>query len=153
MDKRFFLALFLSLVVIAVSQLLFPPKPAPRNTVAKDSTSVSRGTASSTTQSVPEAPVTIPAKIRTGGTAPSVIAAGTAETTTVSTPKAIYKFSNVGATPASVVMRDYKSGSPSNGLVDLAVAGFPLLGYRLVTPTDTADLSQVPFSLSRTRDG
>jgi YidC/Oxa1 family membrane protein insertase len=114
---------------------------------------VSRGTASSTTQSVPQAPVTIPAKIRTGSTAPSVIAAGTAETTTVSTPKAIYKFSNVGATPASVVMRDYKSGSPSNGLVDLAVAGFPLLAYRLVTPTDTADLSRVPFSLSRTRDG
>ena len=76
----------------------------------------------------------------------------TAETTTVSTPKAIYKFTNVGAALVSIVMRDYKNQSATGGLVDLAVAGSPLLGYRLVTPTDTIDLSEVPFSLSRARN-
>ena len=40
--------------------------------------------------------------------------------------------------------------SPSGGPVDLATEGSPLLGYRLVTSTDTADLSGVPFALSRT---
>ncbi len=52
----------------------------------------------------------------------------------------------------SVVMRDYRNQS-RGGPVDLAGAGFPLLSYRLVTPTDTADLSQVPFSLSRAKSG
>lgn len=75
----------------------------------------------------------------------------TVETTVVSTLRAIYKFSNVGAAPVSVVMRDYKNQSASGGLVDLAVTGSPLLGYRVVTPTDTIDLSQVPFSLSRAK--
>jgi YidC/Oxa1 family membrane protein insertase len=79
-------------------------------------------------------------------------APGTGETTTVSTPKAIYEFSNIGAAPVSIVMRDYKNRSPSGGLVDLAVAGSPLLGYRLVMPADTADLASVPFSLSRTKN-
>jgi YidC/Oxa1 family membrane protein insertase len=79
---------------------------------------------------------------------------GTAEITVVNTPKAIYRFSNIGAAPVSIEMRDYKSRAPqaqTGGLVDLAVAGSPLLAYRLVMPTDTADLTKVPFSLSRAR--
>ena len=154
MDKRFFLALFLSLVAIAVSQLIFPPpKPAIRSAPTTDSSSALRGAASSTQPSVTQAPVTVPSQLRAGTTASNAIAAAgsaSAEAVTVSTPKAIYKFSNIGAAPVSVVMRDYKSRSPSGGQVDLAVAG-SLLGYRLVTPTDTVDLSQLPFSLSRAR--
>ena len=157
MDKRFFLALFLSLIVIAISQLLFPPpKPVTniRGGSAKESSSSStpRETASSTEQSVTKAPTI--ASLRSRPAAPSsATAAGTAETTAVGTPKAIYQFSNLGAAPVSIVMRDYKSrSSSSGGLVDLAVAGSPLLRYRLVTPTDTADLATVPFSLSRARN-
>jgi YidC/Oxa1 family membrane protein insertase len=75
-----------------------------------------------------------------------------AETTTVTTPKAIYKFSNLGAAPVSVVMRDYLNRSASGGLADLAVEGSPLLGYRFVMPNDTADLSRAPFILSRAKN-
>jgi YidC/Oxa1 family membrane protein insertase len=75
-----------------------------------------------------------------------------AETTTVNTPKATYRFANIGAAPVSIVMRDYRNRSASGGLVDLAAEGSPLLGYRLVTPNDTVDLSQVPFTLSRARN-
>ena len=156
MDKRFFLALFLSLIVIAASQLLFPPaKPVPRSAVPKDSSSALRGTASSTQPVVTQPTATVSLQSRAITTGPSAAVATTAvtrETTTVSTPKAIYRFSNLGAAPVSVVMRDYKNQSASGGLVDLAVAGSPLLGYRLVTSTDTVDLSQVPFSLSRARN-
>jgi YidC/Oxa1 family membrane protein insertase len=77
--------------------------------------------------------------------------AAAAETTTVSTPKAIYKFSNVGAAPVSITMRDYVNRTASRGLVDLAAEGSPLLGYKVVTPSDTIDLSKVPFILSRAR--
>jgi len=58
----------------------------------------------------------------------------------------------VGAAPVSIVMREYQRQSASGGHVDLGIPGASLLGYRLVTPTDTADLSQVPFSLSRARN-
>jgi YidC/Oxa1 family membrane protein insertase len=154
MDKRFFLALFLSLIVIAVSQLLFPaPKPAAKSLAAKDSSATLKESASSTQQSVTQAPVATPASAQPPVSTPaSSTATATAEITTIETPKAIYKLSSLGAAPISVVMREYKNRSPSGGLVDLAVAAAPLLRYRLVTPTDTADLSQVPFSLSRARD-
>ena len=75
-----------------------------------------------------------------------------AETTAVTTPKAIYRFSNVGAAPVSIVIRDYKNRSKNGGLVDLGVSGSPLLSYQLVTPTDTADLSLVPFALTQVRN-
>jgi YidC/Oxa1 family membrane protein insertase len=152
MDKRFFLALFLSLIAIAVSQLLFPSaKPPARSAVPKDSSGTTRGTASSTQPSVsPAASISSkPRAIVTGSNTATAANAVAPETTTIATPKAIYRFRNVGAAPVSVVMRDYKNQSVSGGLVDLTVAGSPLLGYKLVTPTDTVDLSQVPFSLSR----
>jgi YidC/Oxa1 family membrane protein insertase len=157
MDKRFFLALFLSLIVIALSQLLFPPvRPTtvqPAGT-AKDSSSASN-TASSTqpavTQpSVTPTPITTPSQTR-AATARGVVTTAAAETTEITTAKAIYRFSNVGAAPVSIVMRDYQRQASSGGHVDLGVPGASLLGYRLVTPTDTADLSQVPFSLSRAK--
>jgi YidC/Oxa1 family membrane protein insertase len=153
MDKRFFLALFLSLIVIALSQLLFPPvKPvtvSPTGT-EKDSSPASN-TASSTQPTLAPVPIAAPSQSRAIAV-PSAATTVMAETTEITTPKAIYRFSNVGATPVSVVMRDYKRQSPSGGQVDLGVPGAPLLGYRLVTSTDTADLSQVPFSLSRARN-
>ena len=154
MDKRFFLALFLSLIVIAVSQLLFPPpKPAIRSGVGKDSSATLRaGPASSTQSAMVQPPATVPSQASVKTVVASTPVAVSAETTTVSTPKVIYKFANIGAAPVAVIMRDYKNRSPSGGLVDLAVTGSPLLGYKLVTPTDTADLSRVPFVLSRARN-
>lgn len=154
MDKRFFLALFLSLIVIAVSQLLFPPpKPTVRSAVAKDSSTTPRaGTASSTQPSVVQAPATVRSLASARTAVSNIGGALSAETTTVSTPKVIYKFANTGAAPISVIMRDYKNRSPSGGLVNLAVTASPLLGYRLITPTDTADLSRVPFVLSRAKN-
>ena len=153
MDKRFFLALFLSLIVIAVSQLLFPPaKPATngQGAIAKDSSTAPGVAASSTQPSVIQPPVTASSRPQAGAAVPGTEAAATQRITTVSTPKAIYKFSNVGAAPVSVVMRDYINRAPASaGPVDLAGVASPLLGYRLVTPTDTVDLSQVPFSLSQ----
>ena len=158
MDKRFFLALFLSLIAIAISQLLFPNKPAPANqgALGKDSTSAPGQTASSTQTSATrspmvEAPAAGTVQGRTEIAAANVKASIVAETTTVVTPKAIYKFNNVGAAPVSIVARDYKNRSANGGLVDLGGPGSPLLSYRLITPTDTVDLSQVPFVLKRVK--
>jgi len=158
MDKRFFLALFLSLIVIAISQLLFPaPKASPgaRISVAADSISrlKSTGVSAAASSSLPNAhPATAPLVTRAVGPASTQLAGqAVVETTTVNTSKAIYKFTNIGAAPVSITMRDYVNQSTSGGLVDLAAEGSPLLGYRLVTPGDTIDLSKVPFILSRAR--
>ena len=157
MDRRFFLALFLSLIVIALTQILFPPvKPRPSAQNGRDSTA---GTASST---VAAASSTLPAAVPRRDSIRSTASIGAttdsahvvAETTVVETPKVVYRFTNLGATPTSVVIRDYKSRA-TNALVDLGTPGSSLLGYRVLGPADTADLSHVPFNLthSRTADG
>jgi YidC/Oxa1 family membrane protein insertase len=159
MDKRFFLALFLSLIVIAVSQLLFPsPKTTPGAHVSPAGDSISRlknpGASAAASSSLPNAnPANAPLVTRAMGPASTPVAGqAVVETTTVNTSKAIYKFTNIGAAPVSILMRDYVNRSTSGGLVDLAAEGSPLLGYRLVMPGDTIDLSKVPFRLSRARN-
>ena len=72
-----------------------------------------------------------------------------ADTTVVETQKAIYRFSNIGATPVSVIVRDYKNRSGVDGPVRFEIPNSPLLRFRLITPSDTAGLSQLPFVLSR----
>jgi YidC/Oxa1 family membrane protein insertase len=156
MDKRFFLALFLSLIAIAVSQLLFPPAKPTATTRAGNSTPPENA-ASSTQLAVPQpttkqAPETAILPARAPITARGAITPAVAETTVVNTPKATYKFSNIGAEPTSVVIRDYKNRSVKAGLVELGVPGSSLLSYRLVTPADTADLSQIPFKLTRLKN-
>ena len=161
MDKRFFLALFLSLIVIAISQLLFPstkPTPSSQSAIGKDSISGLKNTASSTqplaTQSSAAqvaATASPQGRVREAATGNAQVRP-VAEMTAVTTPKAIYRFSNVGAAPVSIVIRDYKNQSTNGGLVDLGVSGSPLLSYQLVTPTDTADLSLVPFALTQVRN-
>src|SRR6266571_8278280 len=157
MDKRFFLALFLSLIAIAISQLLFPTVRPTASRRATDSTSGGKTSASSTQSTSVQLPLSQAPETAVSQTQGTVAAAGgavrsVAEATTVSTPKAIYKFSNVGAAPISIVIRDYKNRSARGGLVDLGAPGSPLVSYRLVTPTDTADLAEVVFKLARTKN-
>jgi len=159
MDKRFFLALFLSLIAIAVSQLLFPPakpaapsRPVDSSGAASAASSTQSTVAPPTERKAPE-PTVSPTRPATATATTRAPAPGIAEMTIVGTPKATYKFSNVGATPVSVVIRDYKNRSASGGLVELGIPGSSLLSYRLVTPADTADLSEIPFRLTRLKNG
>ena len=148
MDRRFFLALFLSLIVIAVTQLLFPPaKPTPRPQNTKDSTVRAASSSTTTNQTRTESTSTSRVVPAIRSTAVDTIHAA-AETTVVQTAKAIYGFTNLGAAPTSVSIRDYKIKSTGN-FVDLGIAGAPLLGYRILAPSDTIELSRVPFVLSR----
>jgi YidC/Oxa1 family membrane protein insertase len=156
MDKRFFLALFLSLIVIALTQVLFPPvKRPPSAQNGNDSTArTASSTAAAVASSTPSAnarPDSLK-KAATIATKATDTARVAAETTVVQTPKAVYRFSNVGAAPSSVVITDYKSRSTSSdAFVDLGTPGAQLLSYRVLGPTDTADLSRASFTLTRRR--
>ena len=150
MDKRFFLALFLSLIVIAISQVLFPTAPSVKPpATGSDSTSNAAPIASSTPPAIPAGVSGTPLSRADSLLPPPVTSA---ETAIVNTPKAIYTFSNIGAAPVSIVIRDYQNRSPTGGLVDLALPGSPLFGFRLAAAGDTIDLRRVPFALARSGD-
>src|SRR4051812_32072287 len=135
MDKRFFLALFLSLIVIAISQLLFPP--------ARQKTGPSTVTRDSATRAASSTPTSLDStrQVAVAQVQPGVVRADSGvtrqvtsvETTTVVLPKTLYRFSNVGAAPISVVIRDYQNRSAAGTQVDLGLPGSALFAYRLIT--------------------
>jgi YidC/Oxa1 family membrane protein insertase len=158
MDKRFFLALFLSLIVIAISQLLFPP---PKQPAAAKASGANQNSATSSTRTTP----TVRAMAidssrgsslsieRTSSTAPSSTSSSAvvAQATVVETSRAVYTFTNEGAAPTSVVIRDYQNRS-TGGPVDLGTPGLTLLRYYIVTNNrDTLNLAEIPFQLQRSR--
>jgi len=90
-----------------------------------------------------------------------IVAPVSAETLTVTTPRTRVAFSNVGAVPVAVTMRDYRStvrteadtaGSPE---VRLARPGESLLRYHNIMGRDTLALDRVAFraSASHAPDG
>ena len=154
MDKRWFLALFLTLGVIALTQILFPPPKRPTVAVAPAATPAAAAGQM--------AAITADSSHREIATRPGPLAASFAlheERTTidadVDSAKVTYTFSNVGAAPVSIVMRGFANRSPSGGLVDLAVPNSRLLSYRIVLPHDTIPLDSVVFDqkLAHSPDG
>jgi YidC/Oxa1 family membrane protein insertase len=147
MDKRFFLALLLSLIVVALSQVLFPSPAkkeaapaaivvgAPPDTIAANRADVAVSSNSARPISTDSA------------------ASGTRESgqrSTVNTGKAVYTFTNVGASPVSAVMKDYANRSTSGGKVDLAALGVKLLSFKLVVGADTLPLDNFAFDETTT---
>src|SRR6266511_4027287 len=104
MDKRFFLALLLSLVVVALSQLLFPVPRAPKTpaTVPVPTAAAPAGP-SPAVQAIaqPTAAITVPSD---STTAPAAIVESRLQ---IETEKSVYRFTNIGAAPVSAVMLEY----------------------------------------------
>jgi YidC/Oxa1 family membrane protein insertase len=144
MDKRWYLALFLTLLVIALTQVLFPPpktKPAAVATAPAPTTTAAKlPEIRDTTQRA------IPARPDSAAVAAPIHEEHTVINTDDDSAHVTYTFSSAGATPTSIVMRGYKNRSPSGGFVDLALPGQRLLSYRLVLPHDTIALDNVPFA-------
>jgi YidC/Oxa1 family membrane protein insertase len=155
MDKRLFLALLLTALVVVMTPLVFPTPQSSRMTV--DTSVAARatgradtaseagtplGTQSATGQRAP--PSTIgavrPTRADTGGAPMSVVA----ETTVVQAGGSTYRFLNPGATPVSVTLDDFRSLRPGGqGSVDLVRPGDQLLRYRLVVGADTVALDTI----------
>ena len=158
MDRKVFLALVLSAVVVVVFQLLFPPpKPTTRPAVASSATSTATGTATpsaaATATSATPGAVEAGALPRDSATQVAGSPATAAETTVVETAKVRYRVSSLGARPVGAELREYTGIGPDGRRttrpVELMRQGDALVGYRLVVPGDTIDLSRVPFALVR----
>ncbi len=165
MDKRLLTALLLTAIVVAVTPIIFPtPRRSPATSPVADSTALmdsSRPVSSATAVAEPESSAVVAASRAASqiGTAvmPSDSISSLAEQriTTVTTRRSIYQFSNIGAAPVAVSMREYRNLSLQRGPVELRVPGRTLFRYSLVIRRDTIPLDNTSFQLSQseTKDG
>jgi YidC/Oxa1 family membrane protein insertase len=150
MDKRFFLALVLTAIVIVVTPLLFPTASRrPAAAVAADSVSRRNGPATDTGVSPAPAatsPPTVQPIANSVAATPNSRSAAV-ETTTVQAQRSTYAFSSHGAAPVSVVLDSYPSRRPPVGArkVELVRPTTPLARYRLALGADTVALDAVPL--------
>ncbi|HVF40174.1 MAG TPA: membrane protein insertase YidC [Gemmatimonadaceae bacterium] len=171
MDKRLSLALLLTAAVVAVTPILFPgsrrtEQPKVDQKTLSSAPRTSPAAAPSVVGTVP--PQTSPPVVAPGNAQPPGVSVPSAssdsatahtvavvrpELTVVNTNRATYQFSNVGAAPVAVMMREYRNLAPAGGSVELKNTGRALVQYSIVTQGDTIRLDRVPFQLTRSQKG
>ncbi|MGH9422679.1 MAG: membrane protein insertase YidC, partial [Thermoanaerobaculia bacterium] len=164
MDKRLSIALLLTALVVAVTPILFPSPRKASTSLApggKDSVAVSAAgpaISGSTVSTTPTAPVTTTTTTSTPPVTASAVALPPADSTpaipeqvtTVNMPRTTYRFTNVGASPVSITMDDYKNLATKKGQVDLHTTGVKrLLDFAIVAQKDTIKLGQTPFQVTQ----
>ncbi len=162
MDKRLFLALLLTALVVVMTPIVFPT---PRSTRSSGDTSAvtapaSRVTSESAVQRGAQSAVVVPVPNQqvTTGQSRSVRGASAdtsqrpvtvvAETTQVRAGGSTYSFLSPGASPVSVKIDDFRSlrtGVGRNTVVDLVRPGDQLLRYRIAVGADTITLDTIPM--------
>ena len=168
MDKRTFLALLLTALVIVVTPMLFrsntPRRTGPVGAPGRADTA--------STVAAPAAPSTsAPVTTTPGAPAPAVrptaeTAAAPrqpAETTTVASGKVRYRFTTMGAHPVAVGLPDYRDLRPGEPRGDAMLVSATVLGgrgpgpallrYRLTLGADTVSLDSIAFRATREENG
>jgi YidC/Oxa1 family membrane protein insertase len=146
MDKRFFLALLLTAIVIVATPLLFPG--ATRRPVPAVVADTSARRVAAVPDSVATARVAPSPAVAANSTTvvPNAAPAAAVETTTVRAQRTTYAFSSRGGAPVSVSLDSYPSRRPTSGArkpVELARSRVPLTHYRLVLGRDTVALDTI----------
>ena len=153
MDKRFFLALVLTAVVVIATPLIFGdratlPKRGPLDSsIARQDSASVRPMPLAAEDTVRRDSIPNPI---IDSTAITTVAAP--ETTMVSTTVANYQFSNIGAMPVAVELKAYKALDGSTRNVQLGSTSRHLLAYRLLLPGDTISLNRTPFQVEQGQD-
>jgi YidC/Oxa1 family membrane protein insertase len=152
MEKRYFLALLLAAAVVAITQILFPvTRSSPPASVEGDTTTTLAQPRERQQREVASPAVVQPlprSTVRDSSTSTTP-----AELTTVSTSRSVYQFSNVGASPVSIVLKEYKNLAPAGGMVELSTSQQPLLKYALVVDGDTVHLDNIVFRSQLAENG
>lgn len=155
MEKRYFLALLLAAVVVALTQILFPVvRPVVPTGTKRDTTSSATPAKAqaAVVQQGAASPLAVKSNEQPTGDSTG-LSSPAGETTTLETPESIYRFSNVGGAPVSIDLREYKNLAPAGGVVELGTPGQPLLRYSLVLNGDTVALDGVPFRIKSGTEG
>jgi YidC/Oxa1 family membrane protein insertase len=140
-ERRFILAIGLMLLIALIPGILWPPKPAPVQSVNHtDSVTASQA-----------APAPAPGAAATGRPGPAAHQITPAsETVWVTTPLERLGFSSHGAQLVRVELLQYESFAPGDAArrVQLIPDGRPLLGLKLVVDKDTLALADWDFTPS-----
>lgn len=151
MDRRFFLALLLTALVVVATPFIFPSarRVPPAPVAASDSLRVDSTAASPAVRESAAAAPALGAPDSLAPRAPLV-----ADTTALSAGGAHYRFVSPGAAPVSVQLPGYgdlrRVETPGDTVVDLVPRDGQLLHYRFVLgPGDTISLDTVPMRVER----
>lgn len=143
MDKRLSLALLLTAIIVAITPVIFPTPRRPSATTA------SKTTAAVTPQPVNSNQAGVVSfkslSDSVAGVTATVPLSEASQITSVEAPRAIYRFSSLGAAPVAVVMKGYRNLSPAGGQVELKVPNRTLIRYALVAHGDTIPLERAAF--------
>ena len=159
MDKRTFLALVLTALVIVLTPMVFrtgrraaPPAPA-----SPDTGRAAPAPSHAAPAPAPTATVEAPAVVAPV-TAPQSQVRG--DTTTVALDSAQYRFTTAGGAPEAVRLTSFGNLRPEAAPKERALltasagpGGLPLLRYRVVLGADTISLDTISFRAERTADG
>ena len=158
MDRRFLLAIVLTIGVIVASNYLFPPPSPVAKTVADSSATTQGAQPPAAPAATSPAAASVPA-VR----APAVVAAARgataapgaqAESTTVRTARATMRFTSIGAAPLSVALDDFKAlGGNHTAPAVIGTPAAPLLRYAVLAAGDTIRFDQTPFTVTRSGEG
>jgi YidC/Oxa1 family membrane protein insertase len=147
MDKRFFLALTLSAIVLVGTQLLFSsPTPPPARPPATATPNTVEAPPTGASTAPPLTPPTVARGVDSISTpTPSI----RPETTVVEVGRSTYQFASPGAAPLSVTLADFPNLRERGAPVTLAAERSPLLDFRLLLGTDTVPLRLLPGQMTR----
>ena len=162
MDRRTFLALLLSALVIVVTPIVFHgfgPRQSPAPVASRDTSATATAPATPTPTATASQPAATPVPVLSAPTAPP---RSTTDTTTVDAAKVRYVFSSGGgAAPRSIQLLSYANLSGSQRTPARATlagtatgpAALPLLRDRLIQSADTVALDTVAFRADRDANG
>lgn len=162
MDKRLSIALLLTAITVAVTPMLFPTaRRTPADKTANDIARRDSPAAAVRRSKSPAPPGSTALTQVTAARGDTVARADSMsgslvgslsprEISVISTGKSEYRFTNIGAAPQLVILKEYERLTASGGRV---VLGRPeeqsLLTYSLVVQGDTIALENVPFQMTR----
>lgn len=154
--RRIALAVVLMAAVMILSNYLFPTtttSPVAKQATA-DSLSTTRETTVATGSAASDTTVPTMGAATDSATAPVVIPVDTA---LVKTAVADFRTTNRGAALIGASLTQYQAlsngGRTRSGIVELALPNERMLGFRLVVPGDTIDLTKQLFTSTQTQDG
>ena len=145
MEKRFFLALLLTGVVVVMTPVLFPRPSTVPVPAGGDSTTRAVEVLPVPRTNRDAAPVRESATVRKGKESVGGPVAA-AETVTVHTATSTYLFNTLGGAPFAVIADSYPALNGLGGHVELRHGREPLLRYRVLAGSDTIALDQMVFS-------
>ena len=153
MDKRFFLALLLTMGVIVVTPRIFPGAarpvvvPVPSAATAAPVVGATTASTATPTTATPAAPASARASVSGAPLGSPQAIAVASRTVRLTNALATYEFSTRGATLLGAELPRYKRLGGGTGLVRLGDGGRPLLRYRLIAGGDTVALDAMEFAV------